>query len=332
MIVIILSIWGLSKMNYHNKKQRFYFVLIVIYFLLFGVCTGAVAANNMSFSVSASPSSLPVFYIQESADSINLDVSIHRSRNIAISRLMQGEVDAALLSTNEAAKLYNRGVEVQLLGIHNWGLFYLLSTNNEIKSWHNLKGKQIHVPDKGGPLDIVFQKLAAKKNINFKTELQIKRGKMLEVTQLMINNMAETAVIREPFVSQTLLKNKNSKIVLDLQQEWEKEYDFRIAQSALVVRKDFAEKNKKLIAEIEELYKNSIEKLNDNNNLAAELGQKYFEVKPEITLKAYPSLNLEYQNIAEVKEEVIAYLDVLKSYSKDTIGGRLPDEKFYFSY
>lgn len=319
-------------MNFHNKKQIFYFVLIIISVLLFGVFTGAEAANNIRVSVSASPSSLPVFYIQESADSINIDVSIHRSRNIAISRLMQGEIDAALLSTNEAAKLYNRDVGVQLLGIHNWGLFYLLSTDNEIKSWNDLKGKKIYVPDKGGPLDIVFQELAAKKNINFKTELQVRRGKMREVTQLMINNMAETAVIREPFVSQTLLKNKNSRMVFDLQQEWEKEYDFRIAQSALVVRKDFAEKNKKLIAELEVLYKNSIEKLNNNNNLAAELGQKYFEVKPEVILKAYPSLNLEYQNIVEVKEEVIAYLEVLKSYSKDTIGGRLPDEEFYFSY
>ena len=319
-------------MNYHNKKQRLYFVLIVIYFLLFGVCTGAVAANNMSFSVSASLSSLPVFYIQESADSINLDVSIHRSRNIAISRLMQGEVDAALLSTNEAAKLYNREVDVQILGIHNWGLFYLLSTKKEIKSWNDLRGIQIYVPDKGGPLDIVFQELAAKKSINFKTELKIKRGKMREVAQLMINNMAETAVVREPFVSQILLNNKNSRIVFDLQQEWEKEYNFRIAQAALVVRKDFAENNKELIKELEAQYKNSVEKLENNKNLAAELGQKYFEIQPEVTLKAYPSLNLEYQNIAEVKNEVISYLEILKSYSKETIGGRLPDEEFYFSY
>jgi len=270
--------------------------------------------------------------MQDNADSINLDVSIHRSRNIAISRLIQGEVEAALLSTNEAAKLYNREIDVQILGIHNWGLFYLLSTKKEIKSWNDLRGKKIYVPDKGGPLDIVFQELAAKKSINFKTEFNVKRGKMREVAQLIINNMAETAVVREPFVSQILLNNENSRIVFDLQQEWEKEYNFRIAQSALVVRKDFAENNKELIKELEAEYKNSVKKLGNNKNLAAELGQKYFEIQPEVTLKAYPSLNLEYQNIAEVKNEVISYLEILKSYSKDTIGGRLPDEEFYFSY
>jgi NitT/TauT family transport system substrate-binding protein len=314
------------------KKSK-YFSIVILLVSLFLITGGIVnAADGLRLSVSASPSSLPAFYLQDNADSINLDVSIHRSRNIVISRLMQGEVDAALLSTNEAAKLYNRDVEVQLLGINNWGLFYLLSTKQEIENWDDLRGEKIYVPDKGGPLDIVFQELTAKKGIDFKTELQVERGKMREVAQLMINNMAQTAVIREPFVSQTLLNNSESKIIFDLQQEWEKEYDFRIAQSALVVRKDFAENNKELIAKLEEQYLNSVKKLEEDNQLAAELGLKYLEVKSEVTLKAYPSLNLDYQKIAEVKEEVIAYLEVLKSYNSETIGGSLPDAEFYFSY
>jgi len=319
-------------MSFQNLKEKSNFILFSLIFLLFLSSIGASAADNIRLSVSASPSSLPAFYIQENADTINLDVSIHRSRNIVISRLMQGEVDAALLSTNEAAKLYNRDIKVQLLGIHNWGLFYLLSTNREIKGWSDLKGEKIYVPDKGGPLDIVFQKLLSKKDIDFKTELQVERGKMREVSQLMMNNMAETAVIREPFVSQTLLNNSESRIIFDLQQEWESEYDFRIAQSALVVRRDFAENNKKLMTELEKQYKNAVNKLKEDNQLAAELASKYLEVEPEVTLKAYPSLNLDYQNILEVKDEVTAYLEVLKAYNKDTIGGRLPDEEFYFSY
>lgn len=319
-------------MSFQKLKLKSYFILFSLILLLFLSGIGASAADKIRLSVSASPSSLPAFYIQDNADSINLEVSIHRSRNIVISRLMKGEVDAALLSTNEAAKLYNRDIKVQLLGIHNWGLFYLLSSNSEIKSWSDLKGKEIYVPDKGGPLDIVFQELLAKKGINFKTELQVERGKMREVAQLMINDMAETAVIREPFVTQTLLNNPESRIVFDLQQEWEKEYDFRIAQSALVVRRDFAENNKELIAELEQKYKSAVNELKENNQLAAELALKYLEVKSEVTLKAYPALNLDYQSILEVKEEVNSYFEVLKAYNKETIGGRLPDEEFYFSY
>jgi len=315
-----------------KHKKSLYFSIVIFCIFIFLINSGAAAAAKIRLSVSASPSSLPAFYLQENENNINLDVTIHRSRNIVISRLMQGEVDAALLSTNEAAKLYNRDVKVQLLGIHNWGLFYLLSTNQKIENWQDLKGKKIYIPDKGGPLDIVFQELAAKKDLDLKKEIQIERGKMREVAQLMINNMAETAVIREPFVSQTLLNNSQSRIVFDLQNEWEKEYDFRIAQSALVVRQEFAEENKKLMAELEKQYKKSAEKLESNHQLAAELGEKYLEVQPKVILKAYPSLNLKYQNINQVKAEVISYFEVLKSYNIDTIGGSIPDEEFYFSY
>jgi len=315
-----------------KHKKSLYFSIVIFCIFIFLINSGAAAAAKIRLSVSASPSSLPAFYLQENENNINLDVTIHRSRNIVISRLMQGEVDAALLSTNEAAKLYNRDVKVQLLGIHNWGLFYLLSTNQKIENWQDLKGEKIYIPDKGGPLDIVFQELAAKKDLDLKKEIQIERGKMREVAQLMINNMAETAVIREPFVSQTLLNNSQSRIVFDLQNEWEKEYDFRIAQSALVVRQEFAEENKKLMAELEKQYKKSAEKLESNHQLAAELGEKYLEVQPKVILKAYPSLNLKYQNINQVKAEVISYFEVLKSYNIDTIGGSIPDEEFYFSY
>jgi len=315
-----------------KHKKSLYFSIVIFCIFIFLINSGAAAAAKIRLSVSASPSSLPAFYLQENENNINLDVTIHRSRNIVISRLVQGEVDAALLSTNEAAKLYNCDVKVQLLGIHNWGLFYLLSTNQKIENWQDLKGEKIYIPDKGGPLDIVFQELAAKKDLDLKNEIQIERGKMREVAQLMINNMAETAVIREPFVSQTLLNNSQSRIVFDLQNEWEKEYDFRIAQSALVVRQEFAEENKKLMAELEKQYKKSAEKLESNHQLAAELGEKYLEVQPKVILKAYPSLNLKYQNINQVKAEVISYFEVLKSYNIDTIGGSIPDEEFYFSY
>ncbi|SDD25761.1 MULTISPECIES: ABC transporter substrate-binding protein [Halanaerobium] len=319
-------------MEYKNLSATKYFIIILLTVLMFLITIPVVAEDSIKISVSSSPSSLPAFYIQDNSDSVDLNVSIHRSRNVVISKLMQGEIEAALLSTNEAVKLYNRGVEVQLLGIHNWGLFYLLTTNQDIINWDTLKNKKLYIPDKGGPLDIVFQELAAKKNLDLKNDLKVERGKMREVAQLMINNMAETAVIREPFASQIILNNDQSKIVFDIQDEWEKEYNFRIAQSALVVRKDFAEKNKELLLKLEKEYQKAVKNLGKDNKLAADLALKYLELSPEVTLKSYPELNLNYQNIAEVKKEVISYLEVLKSYNKETIGGRLPDAEFYFSY
>lgn len=313
------------------KKTALAFTLLMIIFIII-LYSGDLLAADIRISVSASPSSLAAFYLQEQAENFKLETTIHRSRNIVISHLMKGKVDLALLSTNEAAKLYNKGVEVQLLGIHNWGLFYLLTSDPAVESWSDLIGESVYVPDKGGPLDIVFQKLVKKKGLNFNKNIEVKRGKMREISQLMINYMAETAVLREPFVSKTLFNNSRVRVLFDLQKEWQQEYNLRIPQAALVVRKDFALANNKLLKAFEKELEISIEKLNQNEQLAAELGEKHLQVSPKVTLKSYPSLNLKYQNIQEVKEEVNSYFELLKSYNAESIGGRLTDEEFYFNY
>jgi NitT/TauT family transport system substrate-binding protein len=322
------NFFEIEKLNTGSIIRFLIFLsIILILFLSFSISTSA--QTDIRLSVSASPSSLPAFYIQQNIDDLKIETSIHRSRNVVISRLMKKEVDAALISTNEAAKLYNKGVKVQIAGIHTWGIFYLISSRKDIENWYDLKSKDIYVPDKGGPLDIVFQELLQKNNLDITKDLQIQRGKMREVTQLMINNMAETAVLREPFVTQCLLKNNNTKVVLDLQKEWNQVYSFRIPQSALIFRKEFAEENPELVNKLEENYKNALNYLNNNRNAAAELGQQFLEVDKEIILESYERLNLKYQNSIEVKDEIEKYFQSLMNYSKETIGGNIPDEEFY---
>lgn len=308
-------------------KSLTIFIIFTALILIFSSVSGAQA--DIRLSVSSSPSSLPAFFIQQNSDDFELETTIHRSRNVVISKLMKNEVDAALLSTNEAAKLYNKGVEVQIAGIHTWGIFYLLSSRKDISDWNDLKGLTIFVPDKGGPLDIIFQELLKNNNLDISKDLQIQRGKMREISQLMINNMAETAVLREPFVTQSLLKNNNTEVVFDLQEEWDKIYSFGIPQSALVFSKEFAENNPDLIRKFEESYISALNYLENNKNIAAELGAEYLEVDEKIILESYERLNLEYKRNSEVKNEIEKYLQTLMDYNKDTIGGNLPDEKFY---
>lgn len=323
-----LNFYELDELNKVNFIKFIIFLsAILTLFLSFSISTSA--QTDIRLSVSASPSSLPAFYIQQNIDDLKLETNIHRSRNVVISRLMKKEVDAALLSTNEAAKLYNKGVEVQIAGIHTWGIFYLLSSRKDINNWDDLKAKDIYVPDKGGPLDIVFQELLKKNNLDISKDLKIQRGKMREVTQLMINNMAETAVLREPFVTQCLLKNNDTKVILDLQKEWNQVYSFRIPQSALIFRKEFAAEHPELVNKLEESYKIALNYLNNNKNTAAELGKQFLEVDKEIILESYGRFNLEYQNSIEVKDEIEKYFQSLMNYSKETIGGNIPDEKFY---
>ncbi len=125
------------------KKKLIITSLMIVFVLTtsFFITENALASDNkIRISVSNSPSSIPVFYLLENSD-LNLEVEIHKNRNIVISNLMKNEIDMSLLATNEAAKLYNKDVDLKIANVHTWGVFYLATTNNEITSLSDLKGK-----------------------------------------------------------------------------------------------------------------------------------------------------------------------------------------------
>ena len=313
-------------------------ISLAIVFLLFSsVLISAqnieAADNEIKISVSPSPSSIPVYYLLENSD-LNLKVDIHKNRNIVISKFMKDNIDMALLSTNEAAKLYNKEVDVKVAGVHTWGIFYLVTTDDEINNWGDLKNKNISLPAKGGPMDIVFNYLATKNNIKIKEDLKVRRGKVRELSQLMINDMSETAVLRETFVTQVLMNNSEAKVIVNLQEQWKKESGLDLPQSSLVLHGSFAnkEKNKETIKQFNEEYKKAVDWVNNNPQKAADIANKYMNINKKVSELSTPRLNLNYKKAVNVKNEIENYFEILKKTNPKTIGGEIPDENFYFQY
>lgn len=295
-------------------------------FLLFFIFLITVFSFAVRISVPVGPASLPVFYMQENSD-MNVEVSIHKNRDVVISKLIKGDTDIALLPTNEAAKLYNKDIEIKLINIHTWGVFYLLTTNPDIISWESLSGKEVYVPEKGGPMDILFKFITD----NYKVKnIQIKRGQPDQITQLMLNDMAETVFIREPFVSKILLNNLKSHIIGDAQKEWKKITSIELPQAALVVRKDFLNKNKLLVDEFNRQYSQAITWVNTNIDKSAELGMKYMNISAKVTKNSVNRLNLNFKNAQDAKPEIKKYLKILYDFSPEVIGGILPNNEFYY--
>lgn len=318
-------------------KNKLFLVLTIVLIMItnlfiFTQNIDANEDNKIRISVSPSPSSIPVFYLLENSE-LNLEVDIHKNRNIVISNFMKENIDMALLATNEAAKLYNKSIDVKLAGVHTWGIFYLATSNSNLKEWADLKNQKISLPDKGGPMDIVFSFLAKENNINVDKDLKVRRGKVRELSQLMINYMTETAVLREPFLTQVLKENSNVDIMIDLQKEWKAKTGMNLPQSSLVLHGNYAnDDNKETINQFNTEYKEAIKWVNNNPKKAAEIAEKYMDIKKDITESSTPRLNLKYKKALEIKEEIKNYFEILEANNPKTIGGDIPDENFYLQY
>lgn len=250
------------------------------------------------------------------------------------SKMMSGEVDIAALPTNLAANLYNKGVAYQLAAVSSWGVMYVVTTDKSVTDWSSLKGRKISVFGKGTTPDIVFRYLLQKNGINPDKDVQLDYTLgQVELAQSLIAGRVTLAVVPEPWVTQAVKNNPNTKVALDLQKEWEKAQGDKMAMTVtcLAVKKDLAASHPEVVDNFLKYYSESIDWVNKNPAEAGQLVEKHqIGLKAAVAGEAIPRCYLRYQSAKESKESVNRFLQVLFDFAPQSIGGKLPDDAFYY--
>lgn len=264
----------------------------------------------------------------------NVEVSYEavKSPDVMAAQIIKGEVDFAVVPTNLAAKLHNKGVQYKLAASTVWGVLYVASSE-EINGWEELKGKEIYTIGRGLTPDILLRYLLTKNGLDPEKDLTIKYlAGPQELAGFMIKGEATVAVVPEPMLSAVLMKNKDVKVVLDMQKEWEKVTgSSSYPQSSLIVKNEVIEKYPEILENFLAKYKESIEWVNEN---PAEAG-KYVEeleigLKAALAQKAISGSNLKYVEASEARPAIEQFLKVLVDFSAESIGGELPKDELYF--
>ncbi len=327
-------------------KTRVLVVLVLgLFIFTLGGCKSAPSDKNaqtetVNFKVAVlrGPTAIGIVKMMEDqpnlGDKAKAEYVIEQSPDTLTAKLLSGEIALATIPTNTAAKLYNKGVKYQLAAMNTWGVMYVVTNGDIIKSWANLKGKQIDNAGQGAASDLVFKYLLSKNGLNPDKDVTIKYiPSPAEQAQLIIAGNSKISVLPEPWVSTVLSKNKDLKVALDMQQEWTRinGADVQFAQTCLVVNTDFAARNPDIMIKFLENYAASIDWVNKNPAAAGELVKKQdIGIPADVAAAAIPRCNISFMSAMDAKPAVEKYLQVLLDFSPDTIGGKLPDAKFYY--
>ncbi len=298
----------------------------------------APAAVNFKVAVLRGPTAVGMIKMMDAqptlGDNVKAEYVIEQTPDTLSAKLLTGEIDIATIPTNLAAKLYNKGVAYQLAAMNTWGVMYVVTNGAAINSWADLKGKQIDSSSQGSAADIVFRYLLNKNGINPDKDATLKYiASPVEQAQLSITGSSKISVLPEPWVSTVLSKNQDTKVALDLQKEWTRLNGAEVpfAQTCLVVKADFASQNPEVMTKFLEEYANSIDWVNKNPAEAGELIKKQdIGIPADVAAAAIPRCNLRYMSAIEAKPSVEKFLQILLDFSPDSIGGKLPDAKFYY--
>lgn len=244
-------------------------------------------------------------------------------------------VDFAVVPTTMAAMLYNKDLPYLLTAIPVWGTLYLFGNDSTIKEWKDLKGKKVCLMGKGMTPDVMFRYLASRNGIDPDKDIiaDYSFPTHIELANAIAAGVANLGVISEPLVSLVMEKNPNVRSIIDFNEEWVKIFGNTVpfAQTALLVHKELTEQNPVLVAEYLQELEKSICFVNNSIEEASALIEKY-NILPERNL-AKPSIPLCHFNFTlayKEKEGIEEYLKVFFNFNPLSIGGKLPDESFYY--
>lgn len=271
-------------------------------------------------------------------DSENYKFTIAASIDEVTPAISQGETDIAAVPANVASVLYNK-LEggVQVLAVNTLGVLYIVENGDTVQSAADLKGKTIYASGKGATPEYALNYILQQNGLDPAADVTIEwKSEHSECMAALAQDPSGIAMLPQPFVTTAQMKNPDLRVALDLTEEWDKVQEDAQEPGALltgvvVVRTEFAKENPEAVSDFLERYKASVDFVNENVDEAAQLVGQYDIVTAEVAQTAIPECNIVCITGDEMQEKLSGYLSVLNDQNPEAVGGKLPDDDFYYT-
>ena len=315
-------------------------LLVVVLLSMLNGCRNATpnAGSRGTYTIAAlkGPSSMGMIRL---IDSLNhgkkhgIQVKILNEPLQVRKMMIDGSADFAVLPTTMAAIVYNKGLEYRLIAIPVWGTLYLFGSDTTINRWEDLRGKRVYMMAKGMTPDVLFRYLLQKNGINPDKDLQLDYSfpTHLDLANAVAARQAELGVVSEPLASMAMQGNKSVRRIFDLNEEWNKSEGIPVAETAFMAKKSVIQSDRKIVEQLISSYETSTKWVNQNPDSAAVLIVKY-NILPdyEVAMNAIPRSNLRFVRAKDIQMQIENYLNVFYQMNPDIVGGKIPDEEFFY--
>lgn len=251
--------------------------------------------------------------------------------------VVSGEMTVFGTPSYSCANMRNRGVPVRLMNIVTWGLLYLMSRDETVQKIEDIAGKTVLMAFRNDAPDLIFRMTLRKLGMNPDTDVKLHYvGAPTEAVQLLLADRAALAVISEPAATAAQIRGAQAGVTVKRTADLTAVYGRltgrppRIAQAGLGVREDFLQANPELVRAIHQGCVESARWVLDNPAEAGKLGAATLDLAAPVVEKSIPHFRLDVVSAADAKPDLQHYFAALMEMSPDILGGRLPDDAFYW--
>lgn len=295
--------------------------------------------TEMNVYVLSGPTGVGAMHLwakSEAGETVNTyHFTLSDANDEVVAAIARGEADIAAVATNMAATLYNKtegGVTV--LAVNTLGVLSLLSSGEEIDSVAALKGKTIYAAGQGANPEYILRYVLTENGLRPDSDVTIRFvGDGSELVSVWQSEPTAVIMAPEPMATTILMKYAGSRQVMDMTEEWNKVSggESALMMGCVIVRNAFLAEHKGAVDTFLREYAGSIEAAQNDVTGTAALCEQYGLIpKAALAEKAIPRCGLTYVSGSEMKAQLSGYLQVMYNANPKSVGGKLPDEDFYY--
>jgi len=290
--------------------------------------------NKVVIVLTEGPAAVSLIHMMQSVNEIDgrtIEYVIRQEPLQIQALMMQNKADFAILPTVMAVNLYNKGIEYQLMGVPVWGTLYLLG-NVDCNDLSCLENEVVYVFGRGTTADILTRYFLESKGLSH-VQINYQYASNQELALALLHGRIKFAVISEPLVSQILVTNTRIGIISPV------EYHANLngaeinvfAQTAFLVSKRFGLRYPEITNQIEEWYRSSCYlSMSEPDSTARLLLKHELFTAQKMDIAAILRCRINYRKADEMREILPIYLQLYKRFDPESIGGRLPDDNFFY--
>ncbi len=320
-------------------KKIIALILATMLLLTFAGCKGKETIDNTIIRVGSlkGATSIGLSGIindkNNSATKANYEFVMETAADAMAAKIINNEVDIALIPANLASVLYNKtGGKISVINLNTLGVLYFVTADDTITTIESLKGKTIYLTGKGTTPDYSLQYVLGLYSIGLDDVKLEYKAEATEVLSALSADNKAVGLLPQPFATAATIQNTNLKITIDLSKAWtDKEPNAATVTGVTIVRNEFLEQHKSLVEIFLNEHKESVEFVKQDIQSAAKIVTELGIIAKEpIAVKAIPYCNTVSVTGTSMKEKLSSYLKVLYDMDKTSIGGNLPADEFYY--
>ena len=244
-------------------------------------------------------------------------------------KLKSGEINAATIPVDVAARLYNETGKIKILATNSVCNYYIASAGEDVNGVAGLANKTLTIAKDDLLAKSVIDTILKSQNI---TNCTINYADSTDaIVTGLSDGSVKLALIQEPFLSQATANNSNVKLVVDLYDDWGDASGIELPTGCLVVNSDFFGSNPKAVSYFLKDFDASVNMTRHNIDETAQMAERYKMVSSAAIAKsAIPGASVSISTGDEMKTIVDKFLNFMMKNDPTVIGNKIPDENFYY--